>query len=86
MTDYLKLCGEHDSTYTETLHKQCMNWSVLMGLIIDQRTDLIDGYFQHIVDTQHKLNSYDERLSPHSSLDDLHERLEGLKLRMNFKR
>ena len=86
MSNYLKLSGTHDSTYTETLHKQNMNWSVLMGLIVDQRTDLIDSFFQHIVDTQEELNSYDDKLSDHSSLDDLHERLEGLKLRMNFKR
>ena len=86
MSNYLKDCGQHDVTYTETLHKQCMNWSVLMGLIVNQRTDLIDTYFQHIVDTQHKLNSYDDKLSDHSSLDDLHKRLEGLKLRINHKR
>ena len=86
MSNYLKDCGQHDNTYTETLHKQCMNWSVLMGLIVNQRTDLIDTYFQHIVDTQHKLNSYDDKLSDHSSLDDLHKRLEGLKLRINHKR
>ena len=86
MSNYLKLDGQHDNTYTETLHKQCMNWSVLMGLIVDNRTDLIDTYFQPIVDTQHKLNSYDDKLSSHSSLEDLHKRLDSLKLRINHKR
>ena len=86
MSNYLKLCGTHDSTYTETLHKQNMNWSVLMGLIVNRRTDLIDSFFKHIVDTEEKLNSYDDKLSDHSSLEDLQKRLDGLKLRINSKK
>ena len=86
MSNYLKLNGQHDNTYTETLHKQCMNWSVLMGLVVNNRVDLIDNFFEHIVDTQHKLNSYDDKLTDHSDLGDLHKRLEGLKLRITHSK
>ena len=63
MSEYLKVSGAQPTTYTETLHKQKLNYSVLVSMLVNGETEICKGFMNHIIETEEKLNTYEERLS-----------------------
>ncbi len=61
--DYLKKSGGKPEGYVETLHQQKTNYSVLVGMLVNGETEICKGFINHIISTEEKLNTYEERLS-----------------------